>query len=263
VPRKGYSRIADIPSALLHRLNQGVEETQTLAEGLAVDFAELLRAAAPEADCRQVQPSAGITRRMAQAGEALLAAYGPDALHQFQGHPSDTVRGWAAFALGATPGLTLGQRISRIRTLADDPHFGVREWAWLAIRPHVAARPLEAIELLAPWVIDPSPAIRRFAIEITRPRGVWCTHIDALKENPQPARVLLHPVRADPEKYVQDSVANWLNDASKSAGPWVRSLCDEWRRDSPTASTERICHRALRSLRKNLPSDKLKRSVGG
>jgi len=192
------------------------------------------------------QAGAGITRRMALAAQLLLEA-NVDLAH-LQVHPSDTVRGWACFAIAAQAGLTLPQRLAAMRPLADDGHFGVREWAWLALRPRLAASLEEALALLVPWTGEASQRLRRFACEALRPRGVWCAHITELKGQPQLALPLLQPLRADPAAYVQDAVANWLNDAAKSRPDWVRALCAQWLADSPAAATLRICKRAQRSL---------------
>ena len=252
-PRTGSSRIADIPADVLTGLNAGTLESRTLAEGLAVDFAQLLVVAVPDvpADYLQMVRDAaeqGITRRMELVGGILLRHLGRERLLEVAGHPSDTVRGWACYLIGQLPKVKLKERLDLIRPLADDPHFGVREWAWMPIRPHLASNVPHAVKLLTPWTADASPFIRRFAVEAMRPRGVWASHIAALKQNPELALPLLDPLKADPEKYVQDSVANWLNDAAKSQPMWVTTTCQRWRRESDSPHTVRITHRAVRSL---------------
>lgn len=250
--------MADVPADVLADLNAGHAETRTLVEMYAVDMAGLLDRVAPGlgpalgvdgGGNRSTNGGAGITRRMATAGAVLLEAKGPPIIDTLAAHPSDIVRGWGAYALGAWDGPDLADRLARVRPFADDPHFGVREWAWLALRGWIAADIDQTIARLAPWTAEASPNLRRFAVESTRPRGVWCKHIAALKADPALGLPLLEPLRADPSPYVQDSVANWLNDASRSAPDWVRALCARWHGDGASPATERIRQRALRSLK--------------
>jgi 3-methyladenine DNA glycosylase AlkC len=252
VTRKGALKPIDVPIDVLDRLNSGAIETVNLAECLAVDFATLMTQVVPELATvakNRIQPADGITKRMAAAGKLLLEHLGAEGVRDLAAHPSDTVRGWAAYLLAAIPDRSLEQRLSSIRSLADDNHFGVREWSWLAVRPYVAAQIDEAIPLLMPWVSDNSPNIRRFAIEVTRPRGVWCAHIPKLKGNPELGLSLLEPVRADESRYVRDSASNWLNDAAKSQPEWVKMVCDRWQLESNVPETIKLCTRALRSVK--------------
>jgi 3-methyladenine DNA glycosylase AlkC len=246
----GISRLDPSRLALL---NEGVVEAATLTECLAVDFADLMGNAFPDigetavAVLRQAAGE-GITRRMALAARLIQAWRGMSALDAMRDHPSDTVRGWACFMIGAAEGWTLTDRLASLRPFADDSHFGVREWSWLAARPHVAADLDAAIAQLSTWTTAPSERLRRYASEATRPRGVWCAHIGALRQRPEQALSILEPLRADPAPYVQDSVGNWLNDSGKDRPDWVRSLCARWAAESVAPATARICKRALRSL---------------
>lgn len=252
--RKGASRAADIAPDVLAALSRGELQSATLAECLAVDQARLLGAVFPALPpllheaagmaCRQ-----GILQRMRCIADLLWAELGGAGIDACARHGSDTVRGWSCFMIGAQPGLDLDARLDAIRQLADDPHFGVREWAWLALRPHLAAALSAAIERLAGWTSLPSERLRRFACEALRPRGVWCAHLAPLKKDPAMALPVLSPLRADPSGYVQDSVANWLNDAAKDQPRWVSALCEQWSAQSPAQATARICKRALRNVK--------------
>ena len=251
--RKGARRRADIDPATLAALNNGTIAAATLAESLAVDHGALLRATVPNLPADGLAEidtlaGAGITRRMAAAADLLHLTFGDSLADKLAGHPSDTVRGWAAFVIGRQPAIALADRLERLRGFADDPHFGVREWAWLAVRPHLVEDIETAIVLLTPWTDAASPNLRRFAVESTRPRGVWAAHIPTLKAEPQLAGPLLEPLKADPAAYVQDSVANWINDAAKDQPAWALRLCERWRAESPAPETLRICRRGSRSL---------------
>ena len=252
--RRGAARIADIPPEVLAALERGEMQSATLVECLALDHARLLQAAFPELpppalEQARAAASLGILKRMGCLGALLLEHLGEAGIDRCRTHPSDTVRGWACFMVGAVPSLNLAQRLAAIQPLADDGHFGVREWAWLAARPHLAAELEAGIALLSGWTAAPSERLRRFASESIRPRGVWCAHLAVLKREPALALPILDPLHADPAVYVQDSVANWLNDAAKDQPDWVRAWCRQWQQRDPSDATRRICSRALRNLK--------------
>jgi 3-methyladenine DNA glycosylase AlkC len=248
VTRKGAARRADIPRRILAALNRGEIETVTLVEGLAIDIVKLARHVVPDLvpAARKLKPE-GVMARWRGMGAALI---GHPALKRLSSHPSDMVRSWACYAEVAAPRLALATRLKRARRYAIDEHMGVREVAWSAARPYFAVDLDRALALLVPWVSSDNAYQRRFAIEGTRPRGVWCEHIPALKDDPAPALALLEPVRSDSSRYVQNATANWLNDASKTRPEWVEKTCKRWTRESSTKETAYIVKRALRTLRK-------------
>lgn len=244
--------VNDISPNRLARLNTGEVEAATLTECLAVDFAALMRNVLPEIGADTLAKmehgaATGISKRMSLAARLIRQELGDTALDRLGRHQSDTARGWVCFMIGAAD-MPLHDRLAAIRPYADDRHFGVREWSWMAVRPHLTAELESAIAMLAEWTADPSERVRRFASESIRPRGVWCAHIAALRAQPQLGLAILEPLRADPSGYVQDSVGNWLNDAGKDRPDWVQALCARWSSESPTPATARICKRALRSI---------------
>lgn len=250
--RRGARSPQLVPPAILAQLEEGSLASANHMEQIAIDMGALLANAFPHLAERadELRDPRFLTRM--RRGARVLMDGGRPTLDAASRHRSDTVRGWAAFARGvAEPratdlGGTLANRIAAIRPFADDEHFAVREWAWLAVRPAVAAAPEAAIEALKPWVADDSPNIRRFAVEVTRPRSVWGEHIPLLKVKPWLAEPILDQAARDAARYVQDSVANWVNDAARSSPAWAREVAMRWSQDD--AVSNRVLRRATRNL---------------
>ena len=140
--------------------------------------------------------------------------------------------------------------LEQIQSFSADKHFGVREICWLAVRSSIAKNLTESLNILRNWTTNKDENIRRFASEATRPRGVWCEHIEELKQNPSLGLPILEPMKSDKAKYVQDSVGNWLNDASKTQPEFVIETCRKWGKESTTKETAYIIKKALRTIEK-------------
>ena len=264
--RKGSPNTAGVPEEVRHFLNTGRIEAVNLSEWLVVDQGAIAANCLPALGLGQHVPAitaalqslgkSTTPKRNAAVASALHAGLGSTraverAFKDLRRHPSDVIRSWACELVATHAPWSLADKLDRIRPLAADTNMGVRECAWMAVREDIATQLSDAIRLLESFVREADPNLRRFATEATRPRGVWCRHIHALRDDPALGLPLLEPVRSDPARYVQNSVANWLNDASKSQADWVQQLCRRWENESPTPETAWICRRALRTLTKS------------
>jgi len=230
-------------------------------EWLSVDRRKLLKAVSKDLDIElneslkkllrsgNTSSSLQLSKEIAeQLAEILLP--GDPRLKSIENHTSDVVREWGALVVGQWDSMPFPRRLAWIKPFADDPNPGTREIAWMALRPHIANDPIETIAKLLPWTGSRNERLRRYASEITRPCGVWCSHIKKLREQPELGLEVLEPLKSDESHYVRNSVANWLNDASKSRPDWVLDLTARWERQSNTPQTKYIIKRALRTLRK-------------
>jgi len=262
--RKGASRIDDIPPDVLDLLNAGKLETANLVEWLAVDREQLLRTVLPKLGLREaikpvleaLEPLSKVTHVAPAAASAMLPvlkskANRAELFEKLATHPADIVRSCAAYVAGLDQELELEQKLAMIRRFATDKHFGIREEAWFAVRADIDRQLDKAIKMLPKWSKDKNEYIRRFASESTRPRGVWCKHIEALKVHPELGLPILEPLLSDPSKYVRDSVANWINDASKTRPDWVKDVCARWLAISKTRETGYIVNKAMRTINKS------------
>lgn len=248
--RTGARRPDLVPVSIRCDLECSRIETANLMEQIAMSLVALAESAFPEAPPHAALADPRFLHRMRAGGHVVLSYLGVERLNELVEHPSDTVRAWGALAVGLAPCLDLADCFGRVRPFADDAHFAVREWAWLSLRPKIGQDLIGSIDYLTTWAMDPSPRIRRFAIEATRPRSVWGGHLPLLKTSPNVALPLLQAVAGDRDRYVQDAVSNWLNDASKTKPDWVIEICTEWSRAHPTPDGERMRRRALRSIRR-------------
>ena len=264
--RKGARKVQEVPTHILDLLNQGEIETVNLTEWLAIDHISLVKCVLPGIDIEkpiineivrriqsQKKPSAMNSTKL--IGATLYEFYkltksNSTIFNKLSKHKSDSIRSYSPFLISLNPNLDIDQKLSACKVLIADQHFGVREVVWIALRPAIENRLIESIQILSKWAEYPNENIRRFTTEVTRPRGVWCKHIEKLKTNPELALPILEKLKSDQSKYVQDSVGNWLNDASKSQPEFVKALCQQWQKESPTKETEKIIKRARRTIDK-------------
>jgi 3-methyladenine DNA glycosylase AlkC len=115
------------------------------------------------------------------------------------------------------------------------------------VRPFLERHPERAFARLAEWASDPSVHVRRLVSEGTRPRLPWHSRLRAIEADPEPAIALLEMLKDDPERYVQRSVANNLNDIAKNHPERVLAILQRWKKGAPPGRRYVIQH-ALRTL---------------
>lgn len=257
--RKGARKAIDIPTEIIKLLNEGKIETVNLTEWLAADQLELLRnvlgnlkkeqlfAAIKKAVEQQKKPTANSNTKL--IGAILGEHLSKDDLLKLKKHPSDLVRNWTCWSIASQIEETK-ELLTEMRDFAADSHFGVREVVIFASKDKLAKHLELAVEILLDWSNSKDENVRRFVAEVLRPIGVWTKKIDRLQTEPELGFPLLNPLKSDPSKYVQNSVANWLNDASKSNPKWVEEVCKQWMKDSKTKETTYIVKRAMRTINK-------------
>ncbi|MEZ0004969.1 3-methyladenine DNA glycosylase AlkC [Flavobacterium sp. 28YEA47A] len=262
--RKGARSAKDIPKAILEQLNAGKIETANLVEWLAVDQKILLKNLLEEKERisylalvledieRLKKQTVNTINETIGKGLYKQALQGDDSrfLMEIVSHPSDLVRCWTTYYIASDENCTLEETLELIKPFAADSHFGVREISWLSVRKLISEDISQSIKILSEWTKSKDENVRRFASEATRPRGVWCEHIELLKQQPELGLPILEPMRSDKAKYVQDSIGNWLNDASKSQPKFVMELCERWCKESPCKETDYIIKKALRTIEK-------------
>lgn len=207
------------------RCHQGLEDLELIARGWHI--AEVMRQFLPE--------------DFPKAAAVLTQGLGSPL-------PSNTVSGMAPFRYlphmfyVAKYGIEhLDESLATLHTLTQ--HFT----AEFSIRPFIERYPEQTYARLQVWAQDPSVHVRRLVSEGTRPRLPWAPRLKDYQRDPAPVVALLELLKDDPERYVQRSVANNLNDIAKDHPDVTLAVCKRWLRGA-SANRRWIVEHALRGL---------------
>lgn len=121
--------------------------------------------------------------------------------------------------------------------------FGSSEFA---VREFLKRDPARTLAVMTVWAQDSDAHVRRLASEGSRPRLPWSFRLDAMMADPALAAPILEQLRADPSLYVRKSVANHLNDITKTHPDWVLQRLQAWPLHQPP--TAWVARHALRTL---------------
>ncbi len=119
-----------------------------------------------------------------------------------------------------------------------------------AIRPLLKAEPETTLEVLASWATEDDVHVRRCASEGMRINLPWAKKLTVALDHFDRFRAVLELLKDDPERFVQKSVGNNLNDLMKVAPEKARSIIDDWEIGDPTPQRRWIIRHGSRSVKK-------------
>jgi len=141
--------------------------------------------------------------------------------------------------------------------------FGLDEWdisiaalerytphasAEFAVRPFIIRDEKRMMAQMFAWAKSDNHHVRRLASEGCRPALPWAQALPKFKKDPSPILPILQELKTDPDIYVRKSVANNLNDISKTHPDLVAKLAKEWY--GKNEHTDWIVKHACRTLLK-------------
>jgi 3-methyladenine DNA glycosylase AlkC len=118
-----------------------------------------------------------------------------------------------------------------------------------AVRQFIILYPQKMMQQLLKWSLHADYKVRRFSSEACRPRLPWGLALQQFIKNPEPIIPILENLKADESLFVQKSVANNLNDISKTHPELVIKLVNNWKK-SKNKQTDWIVKHACRGLLK-------------
>ncbi len=124
-----------------------------------------------------------------------------------------------------------------------------------AVRPFLLNHAERMMAQMLAWTDHENEHVRRLASEGCRPALPWAQALPDFKKDPSPVLEVLARLKADPSAYVRKSVANNLNDISKTHPSLIAQIVKDWY--GKCDHTDWIVKHGCRTLLKNGSSDVL------
>lgn len=116
-----------------------------------------------------------------------------------------------------------------------------------AIRPLLREHPKEVMDELIQWTKDQNVHVRRLASEGVRIRLPWSRKLSVALDEFERYSTILTNLKDDPERFVQKSVGNNLNDLYKEAPDKADLIIAQWRKTGGGKAQEWIIRHGIRN----------------
>ncbi|MCL2559637.1 MAG: DNA alkylation repair protein [Turicibacter sp.] len=113
-------------------------------------------------------------------------------------------------------------------SIAALKRYTVYSTSEFAVRPFIVNHEERMMAMMYEWSKDENEHVRRLASEGCRPALPWGKALVKYKKDPTPILPILEQLKADPSLYVRKSVANNLNDISKTHPDLVAKIARDW-----------------------------------
>lgn len=117
------------------------------------------------------------------------------------------------------------------------------------MRPLIKKYPIKSLEMLKEWSQDEHERVRRLSSECLRIRLPWSKKLYTALEYFEDYFEILDHLKNDPDKYIQKSVANNLNDLYKESPDRFEWILSKWESENPSKECEWIMKHGSRNVK--------------
>lgn len=117
------------------------------------------------------------------------------------------------------------------------------------MRPLIKKYPIKSLEMLKEWSQDEHERVRRLSSECLRIRLPWSKKLYTALDYFEDYFEILDHLKNNPDKYIQKSVANNLNDLYKEAPDRFEWILSKWKSESPSKECEWIMKHGSRNVK--------------